>query len=96
MHDGAYRYLIDQLRQIPGRALWFAEESCSDYLAELAPFNKKLLLLSARVDIVNAAKAIKYSLPNKRCPMAKCRFRKGFYPLFYPHRERKTLGAPGD
>ncbi len=58
MHDGAYRYLIDQLRQIPGRALWFAEESCSDYLAELVPFNEKLLVLSARVDIVNAAKAL--------------------------------------
>lgn len=58
MHDGAYRYLIDQLRQVPGMSLWFAEEGCKDYLPELAPFKDKILLLSARVDIINAARLL--------------------------------------
>ena len=38
MIDGAYTYLIDQLRQTPGPALWFAEEGCGDYLPMLATF----------------------------------------------------------
>lgn len=58
MHDGAYRYLIDQLRQTPGMSLWFAEEGCSEYLTELAAYKDKILLLSARVDIINAARQL--------------------------------------
>lgn len=58
MIDGAYTYLIDQLRQTPGPALWFAEEGCGDYLPMLATFKDTLRLYSARLDIINAARAL--------------------------------------
>ncbi|HNG60383.1 MAG TPA: methyltransferase, partial [Cellvibrionaceae bacterium] len=79
MYDGAYRYLIDQLRQTPGKSLWFAEEGCTDYLAELAPFKDKILLLSARVDIINEARQLNIPAhindaqwPQGESPIAAC------------------------
>jgi len=61
MHDGAYHYLIQQLSQTTGSAVWFAEESCRDYLPMLTAFKDRLQLLTSRVDIYNAAQALQLS-----------------------------------
>ncbi|MEY4590801.1 MAG: hypothetical protein RL497_2877 [Pseudomonadota bacterium] len=58
VNDSAYRYLIQQLAYTPGFKIWFAEESCGDYLPELVPHREQLLLLTHRVDIYNKACAL--------------------------------------
>lgn len=55
MSDGAYAYLIAQLAHIPGRKIWFAEESCGEYLPALAAFKEHLLVITHRVDIYQQA-----------------------------------------
>lgn len=58
MSDGAYAYLIAQLAQISGRKIWFAEESCGDYLPALAAFKQQLLLITHRFDIYQQAEKL--------------------------------------
>ncbi|RZA02563.1 MAG: hypothetical protein EOO68_09645, partial [Moraxellaceae bacterium] len=59
MNDGAYAYLIQQLANTAGRAVWFAEESCADYLPLLAAYKERLLLVTHRIDIYQRACTLK-------------------------------------
>ncbi|HEY6530478.1 MAG TPA: methyltransferase [Cellvibrionaceae bacterium] len=59
MNDGAYAYLIQQLTCANGHTVWFAEESCTDYLPLLAAYKDRLLLVTQRVDSYQRACALK-------------------------------------